>query len=94
MMKPRSALVTSMAESSTSASTSSRTRPDPSARRPSSSAAICRSSTAADAALFSADGASSPTAYTTWMSFELPNLMRSPCTSLRRSMRSSLTNVP
>ena len=33
MMKPRSAPVTSMAESSTIASTSSRTRPDPSARR-------------------------------------------------------------
>ena len=32
MMKPRSAPVTSIAESSTSASTSSSTRPDPSAR--------------------------------------------------------------
>jgi hypothetical protein len=44
MMKPRSAPVTSIAESSTSASTSSSTRPLPSARRPSSSAAICRRS--------------------------------------------------
>ena len=47
-MKPRSAPVTSIAESSTSASTSSSTRPDPSARSPSSSAAICRSSVAAE----------------------------------------------
>ena len=38
MMKPRSAPVTSIAESSTSASTSSSTRPEPSARSPSSSA--------------------------------------------------------
>ena len=40
MMKPRSAPVTSMAESSTSVSTSSSTRPEPSARSPSRSAAI------------------------------------------------------
>ena len=51
MMKPRSAPVTSIAESSTSASTSSSTRPEPSARRPSSSAAIWRSSVAAETAL-------------------------------------------
>ena len=38
MMKPRSAPVTSMAESSTSVSTSSSTRPDPSARSPSEQA--------------------------------------------------------
>ena len=44
MMKPRSAPLTSIAESSTSDSTSSSTRPEPSARRPSSSAAICRRS--------------------------------------------------
>ena len=44
MMNPRSAPVTSMAESITIVSTSSRTRPDPSARRPSSSVAICRKS--------------------------------------------------
>ena len=44
MMNPRSAPVTSMAESITIVSTSSRTRPDPRARRPSSSVAICRKS--------------------------------------------------
>ena len=44
MMKPRSAPLTSIAESSTSDSTSSSTRPEPSARSPSSSAAICRRS--------------------------------------------------
>ena len=44
MMNPRSAPLTSIAESSTSASTSSRTRPEPSARRPSRSAAIWRRS--------------------------------------------------
>ena len=44
MMKPRSAPLTSIAESSTSASTSSSTRPEPSARSPSSSAAIWRRS--------------------------------------------------
>jgi len=41
MMKPRSAVVASTAESSTSVSTSSRTRPDPRARRPFRMAAIC-----------------------------------------------------
>ena len=61
MMNPRSAPVTSIAESSTIASTSSSTRPEPSARSPSSSAAICRSSLAAETALFSTDGASSST---------------------------------
>ncbi len=44
MMNPRSAPLTSIAESSTSDSTSSSTRPEPSARRPSSSVAICRRS--------------------------------------------------
>ena len=44
MMNPRSAPLTSIAESSTSDSTSSSTRPVPSARSPSSSAAIWRRS--------------------------------------------------
>ena len=44
MMKPRSAPLTSIAESSTSDSTSSSTRPDPSARSPSSSAVTWRRS--------------------------------------------------
>ena len=56
MMKPRSAPVTSSAESSTSTSTSSSTRPDPTARSASSSVAIWRRSptAAADAAVASA----------------------------------------
>ena len=79
MMKPRSAPVTSIAESSTIASTSSRTRPEPSARSPSSSAAICRSSVAAEIALFSTDGASSSTKKTISVSPDLPSLIWSPC---------------
>ena len=47
MMNPRSAPVTSMAESITSASTSSSTRADPRARRPSSREATCRKSATA-----------------------------------------------
>ena len=95
MMKPRSAPVTSMAESSTSASTSSSTRPDPSARSPSSSAAICRSSLAADTALFSTDGASSSTKKTISVSLDLaePDVV-AVREHAARSMRSSLTNVP
>ena len=83
MMKPRSAPVTSMAESSTSASTSSSTRPDPSARSPSSSAAICRSSLAAATALRSTDGASSSTKKTIAVSPACPSRMSSPCASTR-----------
>ena len=48
-MNPRSAPVTSMAESITSASTSSSTRADPRARRPSSRDATCRKSATAEA---------------------------------------------
>ncbi len=44
MTKPRSALVTSSAESITSVSTSSTTAPEPRARKPFSTAAICRRS--------------------------------------------------
>ena len=62
MMNPRSAPVTSIAESITSVSTSSRTRPEPSARKPSSNPAMCRSSLAAEIALRSCEEvASSPT---------------------------------
>ena len=93
MMKPRSAPVTSIAESSTSASTSSSTRPDPSARSPSSSAAICRSSIAADAALFSADGASSPIGED---DLHVGGLAEADAiaASVRASIFSSLTKVP
>ena len=53
MMNPRSAPLTSIAESSTSDSTSSSTRPEPSARRPSRSAAIWRRSPIAVVVAFS-----------------------------------------
>ena len=49
MMNPRSAPVTSMAESITSASTSSSTRADPRARKPSSRDATCLKSATAEA---------------------------------------------
>src|SRR4029079_13340567 len=70
------------------------TRPDPRARRPSSSAAICRSSLAADTALFSTDGASSSTKNTISVSPEWPRRIWSPCASTRSLYFSPLTNVP
>jgi len=94
MMKPRSAPVTSMAESSTIASTSSRTRPDPIALRPSSKADICRSSLAAETALRSTDGASSSTKKTISVSPACPSRIWSPCASTFSLCFSPLTNVP
>ena len=94
MMKPRSAPVTSIAESSTIASTSSSTRPEPSARSPSSSAAICRSSLAADTALVSTDGASSSTKNTISVSPAWPSRIWSPCASTFSLCFSPLTKVP
>ena len=92
MMNPRSAPLTSMAESSTSDSTSSSTRPEPSARRPSSSAVIWRRSPMAVVADFSADDTSAPSTVNTISAPPLrPSRIRSPGTSTRSVTCSPLT---
>ncbi len=96
MMKPRSAPVTSMAESITSASTSSSTRPDPRARRPSSSAAICRRSPTAEVVCWSTEPETAASSRRKTISAPplRPSRIRSPCASVFSVTCSLLTKVP
>ena len=94
MMNPRSALVTSSAESITSVSTSSSTRPDPSARRPLRMAAICARSLASVDVERSTDEASSSARNTISTLSLCPSRMVSPWSRGRSAICSPLTNVP
>jgi hypothetical protein len=94
MMKPRSAPVTSIAESSTSASTSSSTRPDPSARNPSSRLAMWRSSVATEIALRSCVPSSSRDRKTISTPSESPRRIRSPWERTWLVALVPFTNVP
>jgi hypothetical protein len=83
MMNPRSAPLTSIAESSTNDSTSSSTRPEPRARRPSRSAAICRRSPMAVVVARSTGGCVSASRNTISAPPVRPRRTLSPCASTR-----------
>jgi len=92
MMNPRSAPLTAIAESITSARTSASTLPELSARSPSSSTATWCISPIADA-VRSSTGASARRNTSSAPPLR-PSLMRSPCDSRRWVISSPLTKVP